>query len=105
MNIVQSHRNQDLAGMGNTLVDGMTTALQNTAEYSTPDTETYNKALQQYGAGIKSIFDNNGASLSTDNNSPTYTLFLKNIISQFMLSYDKLFGNMYSETLRDNILA
>lgn len=105
MDILQWKRNQNIASLWSDLSNGIASNLSNPSEYSTPETAAYGQALANYGNGIKDMFDANSGILTNSADVPTYTLLLKKIIWEFLKWYDTLYGNIYSETMRDNILA
>jgi hypothetical protein len=105
LNILQGNRNQDIAGMGAALASGLSSALNAEAEYTDANVTAYNQALINYGNTMNTLFTDSGSALTNADETPTYTLFLENIIPEFLKGYATLFGDIYSQTMRDNIFA
>ena len=105
LNILQWNRNQDIAWLWSKLVNDMTSALDTEAEYSDDNVLAYNNALMAYGDTMNDLFSNNSSTLTNASDTPTFTTLLDNIIPEFLRWYSTLFGDIYSETMRDNIFA
>lgn len=105
LNILQWNRNQDIAGMGAKLAGGLSSALNSEAEYTDDNVTAYNQALINYGSTMNTLFTDSWSALTNAGETPTYTLFLENIIPEFLKGYTTLFGDIYSQTMRDNIFA
>jgi len=105
LNVLQWNRNQDIAWLGAKLSNDMASALDTEAEYSDDNVLAYNAGLTAYGDTMNDLFSNNSSALTNASDTPTFTLFLENIIPEFLRGYTTLFGNIYSETMRDNIFA
>lgn len=87
------------------LASGLGNALNNEAEYTDANVDAYNQALINYGNTMNTLFTDSGSALTNASETPTYTLFLENIIPEFLKWYATLFGDIYSQTMRDNIFA
>gem|GEM_PF-3864125 len=70
--------------MGAKLASGLSSALNTEAEYTDANVTAYNQALINYGSTMNTLFTDSGSALTNAGETPTYTLFLENIIPEFL---------------------